>query len=134
MRFFEQTLLIGARIGIRALHVSKELVLDEVLGDGAAVLDDERFVGALAGVVDRARDELFTGAGLTVNDHRHVVLSDDRDLGEELFDFRARADDEVRLPSAHDLGAHLLDLCRGALALDRFFDFFDQLFDVEGLG
>ena len=87
MRFFEQTFLVGPRVRIGALHVAEELVLDQVLRDRAAVLDDERFVGPFSRVVDGARNELLTGARLAVDDHGDVVLGDDRDLCQELFDF-----------------------------------------------
>ena len=53
MGFFEQTLLIRPGVGVGALDVSEELVLDEVLGNGAAVLDDEGAVGTLSGIVNR---------------------------------------------------------------------------------
>ena len=43
----------------RALLVAEELALHELLGDGAAVHDQERFVLALAQLVDGPRDALF---------------------------------------------------------------------------
>ena len=44
--------------------MAEELALDEVLGDGAAVEDDEGLVGAATGFVDCLGDDLFAGARL----------------------------------------------------------------------
>jgi hypothetical protein len=130
----EEALLIGAGVGVGALHMSEELVLDEVLGNGAAVLDHERTVGPLSSVVDRPCHQLFSRAGLAIDDDRHVVLGDDGDLGQELLDLGAGSDDEVGLPAAHDLVPDLTHLVRGAVAVDRLAYPLDQLLDVEGLG
>src|SRR5208282_2662024 len=67
-----------------ALHVAEELTLDEVLGDGAAVDDDERPGGAVRAPVDLAGDELLAGAGLAGDEHRDVGGRDLLQLAEDL--------------------------------------------------
>ena len=67
-------LLVGA--GERALLVSEELGLEEVLLERGAVHLDEVARGAQRVVMDGARDELLAGAGLAADEHGRVALGD----------------------------------------------------------
>ena len=58
------------RAGERAARVPEELRLEQVLGDRAAVDRDEPVRAARAGVMDRARDDLFAGARLAGDEDR----------------------------------------------------------------
>jgi hypothetical protein len=63
--------------------VAKELALDEVFGDGAAVEDHERAFATTRLLVDGAGDDLFAGASL--------AFDDDGDVGRRIiFDSRVR--------------------------------------------
>ena len=62
--------------GERPLHVAEQLALDEVLGDGAAVDDDERRRGAVRASVNLAGDELLARAGLAGDEHADVGRRD----------------------------------------------------------
>ena len=81
---------VGARE--RALLVSEELTLDEISADRRAVDRDERTARARARLVDRLRDELFSGSALAPHEHRQVGLRDLLDLREHVAHRRARAD------------------------------------------
>ena len=91
------------------------VALDEVLGDGAAVDDDERLAGALALTLDGAGDELLADAGL--------AFDEDRDVGSGSA--LAERHDALHAFAAHDeVGErqHALDLLLDAadLAGERF--------------
>ena len=81
----------------RAAHVTEQLALDEVLGDGAAVDRHERPVLALAPAVELLRDELLAGARLARDEDADVGAGDLLELAEHLEHRRARADDLAEL-------------------------------------
>ncbi|MNI42721.1 hypothetical protein D3C73_970220 [compost metagenome] len=60
--------LMGA--GKRALLMTKQFGLDQVLGDGAAIDRNEGLVVALGLTVQGAGDQLFAGSAFTANQHR----------------------------------------------------------------
>ena len=61
------------RARVAALHRAEQLALDELFGDRGAVHLDERALGALAGVVQRARHQLLAGAALAADQHARRV-------------------------------------------------------------
>ena len=75
------------------LLVSEELALEQAGRDRGAVQLDERPRSAAAQVVNRARDELFAGAGFALDEHGRVGGRDDLDLLEHVLQRRAVADD-----------------------------------------
>ena len=68
--------------GERALHVSEELALEQVLRDGRAVDLHQGFVGAVTARVDQARDHLLADARLTQDENVGGVFSDRFNLDE----------------------------------------------------
>ena len=60
------------RTGERTFLVAEELGFEQVLGNGRAVDGDKGSVGARAERVQRAREELFAGAALTLEKHARV--------------------------------------------------------------
>ena len=102
--------LVGDGAGERALDVTEQLRLEQVLGNGAAVDGDERPLGARRAAVHLARDELLAGAGLAGDEHRDVGGGDLLDLLEDLLHRRARADDVAE--------AHLLELLGQELVVE----------------
>ena len=71
-RLDERALAIALGAGERALHVAEQVRVDQLLGDRAAIDDDERPRRARRRVVDRPRRELLAGAGLALDQHRRV--------------------------------------------------------------
>ena len=88
----EEPLAVGIGAGEGPLAMAEELALDQVLGQGAAVDRDERAAGAIALVVEAARDQLLAGAGLA-QDHDGGVGGGDRvDQAADLLHGRCLAD------------------------------------------
>jgi hypothetical protein len=85
MRALERAGLLAGGAGVRAAHVTEELVVRERLSHGGAVDDDERSVAPRARAMDLSRDELLAGARLAANQHAHVGLRDALHRGEELM-------------------------------------------------
>src|SRR5262249_4073995 len=96
----EETLAVLGGVGEGALHVAEELVLEERLGDRAAVHDDEGPLVPRRQVVDRARDELLAGAALAEEGDGDVGGRHHRDALVELFGPRRAADEDVGLARA----------------------------------
>jgi hypothetical protein len=63
VRALERALDLLERAGEGAALVAEERGFDERFGERGAVDGDERFVGAVGQLVDRARDEFLAGAG-----------------------------------------------------------------------
>ena len=68
-RHLERARLLVGRAGEGALLVPEQLVLENLLGQRGAVEREERALGAIALVVQRARDELLAGAALAEDQH-----------------------------------------------------------------
>jgi hypothetical protein len=115
----EAAALLLYRARKRAALVTEELALDQLRGDRGAVHFDEGAVRALRRAVDRARDELFAGAGLAGDQYAHAGRGD---FGDLFFD----ASDRLRLTD-HLFVAALLRFERADFggeraALDRVLD------------
>src|SRR5262249_47738628 len=74
-----QALGSGTRKG--ALLMPKELAFEQILRNGATVDRDERFVLAIAAVVERPRDEFLARTALPVDEDRAVSIRHLLDLG-----------------------------------------------------
>ena len=86
---FKESLAIRVCAGERTLHVTKQLRLEQCFGERAAVDRNERFLGARAQIVDRARDQFFSGARFAGDQHRRLDLRDSFDhLVERLHSLR----------------------------------------------
>ena len=85
-------ILIGA--GKCAALVAKQHAFQQLLGQRRAVFANKRALGAVAGVVQRARQQLFAHAGFALNQHGDVVH---RHLGQQGADAVQRA-----VGGAHD--------------------------------
>src|SRR5271157_2977530 len=91
---FEKPLAIGIGAGEGPLAMAEELALDQVLGQRAAVDGDERAAGAVALLVEAARDQFLAGPGLA-QDHNGGLGGRDRiDQAPDLLHGRCRADQE----------------------------------------
>ena len=84
IRGLEQAFLIFHRAGERAALMTEKRALEQVVVECRAVLNDERLLRAWPVIVDGARDQLFAGAALAVNEHGRFAL---HDLREELHHF-----------------------------------------------
>src|SRR5690242_12181506 len=69
VRHFESADALTDSPGEGAPFVPKEFTLQQPGGDGGTVQFDERTCTARAEFMNRARDQLFTSPGLTVNQH-----------------------------------------------------------------
>ena len=65
-----------AGVGEGAALVTEKLVLDERVGNGAAVDRHERPVAPRAPIVNRPRRQFLAGAGLAFDDDRDLELGD----------------------------------------------------------
>ena len=84
---------VGA--GERALLVAEQFALEQRLGDRGAVDRQERLVGAVGVLVDRAGDQFLAGAALAEDQHGHVLGGDAADGLVDLLHGRRAADDRV---------------------------------------
>src|ERR1051325_2386073 len=73
--------------------MAEEARLDEIVGNRGAVEGQEQLRLSRRLVVDRARDELLTDAGLARNEHRHVRGTDAANLIDDRAHRRTRRDD-----------------------------------------
>src|SRR5712692_5272107 len=76
-----------------ASFVTKEFAFEEPGRDGSAIQLHEGVRAAWAEVVNRARDQFLTSAGLTVNQHRGIGRGDRFELAEDGAKGFATADD-----------------------------------------
>ena len=87
--------------------VAKELTLEQVLGDRAAVDLDERAAFARAVLVDGAGDEFLARAALAVDEHCGIGGRDELDLLQHLLQSRTVPDDVVRAKGCCDFLAQI---------------------------
>ena len=73
----ERARVVGRRAGEGMGGVSEELGVGEVGGEGGGVELDEGLVGAAAGVVDGAREEVLSAAGLACEEDGAIGARDD---------------------------------------------------------
>jgi hypothetical protein len=132
VRLLEEADARGLRIGERAAGVTEELALEERVRDGRAVDGDERAFAALALVVDGARDELLTGSGFAVDEHRRVAVADAIDEIGDLAHGGAAADDQALVRVAS--GAQHADLLAEAAVLHGARDDDAQRLALDRLG
>ena len=96
-RELEQAAFALARVGKCAALVSEELRLEQVLGDRRAVDCDERLLRIRAGIVNTAREQLFSGAGFAQQQHRRARRARDAmSQGEGLGNRRAAPEDVLK--------------------------------------
>ena len=124
-------LLVGA--GERALLVTEQLGLEQVLLQRRAVHLDEVARRAMRVVVDRAGDELLAGAGLAADQHRRVALGDLADDAEHLLERAARPDDAVEVVDVALRVTEVVDLVLHPAHLERLLDLDLHLLDFERL-
>ncbi len=101
--------MVGLRAGERALLVTEQLALDEVLGQRAAVDRHERTASARL-IVNRARDHFLAGARFALDEHRDLRR---RDLPQPL---------DLDVPRRHQRGESRGTLFRGQLEQARGID------------
>src|SRR2546430_12623610 len=89
---------IRERPGEASLHVAKELALDQLGGNGGAIDFDEGTRRTRAERVNRARDQLFSGAVLAGDQHTCRRGSHLLEQTDHVPDRLARADDLVLGP------------------------------------
>jgi len=122
---FEEAWFIAVGAGEGATNVPEEFALKEGFNDGGAVEDDVLALDFAAGV-EGAGDEIFAGAGRSLDKGGAVVWCDAADAGEHFGHARAGADDAFEF----GVGAQLLaltgviDEAAEALAQDREADRF----------
>ena len=91
----ELALLLLAGAGERALLVAEQLRFEQRLGQRRAGDRHERLRGAVAGVVDGARDQLLAGAALALDQHRAAQAGDLVRQVQDLVHLRVLADHVV---------------------------------------
>src|SRR5262249_13554503 len=91
------------RAGEGPLLVAEELRLKQGLGNGGAVDRDEWTVGARAERVERAREKLFTGAALALQEHCRVGRRGAMQRDGDLLEPRVLADDLRGAPTRRQL-------------------------------
>jgi len=119
---FEQSGLGGFRIGKCSALVPKQLALQEVRGNGGAIQLDEWAGRSGPAIVQRTREQLFTGAGVTGDEDRGIGMRENAggtlecgaerrtlpdDLAERVrlcLESRERAAGERRAPASHGCG------------------------------
>ena len=67
------------RAGEGAAFVTEQFAFQEIAGNGGAIHCDERFVGAIAVLINGARDEFLAGAGFAANQDRDRSARDTTD-------------------------------------------------------
>ncbi|MBP1637187.1 MAG: hypothetical protein H6Q10_3761 [Acidobacteria bacterium] len=97
----ELALLVAVRAGEAALHVAEQLGLEERLRQPRAVDGHERPVHARARAVDAERHQLLAGPALARHQHLRVGPGDALDLGLEIEDGKAGADDLCLAIASH---------------------------------
>ena len=96
----EQAARVALGAGERAAHVAEQRRLQQRLGDGGAVLADERAVAARAVRMDGARDQLLAGAAFALDHDRQRRVGDAIEQPEQIEHAR-RAADDVAVVVAH---------------------------------
>src|SRR5512139_482616 len=77
--------------------MAEHLAFHEAFGYGCAVQNDERVIGARAGIMDSAGDQLLPGPALSVDAHVRIRLRNLGDAGEDLVHGIGGSDQEWRL-------------------------------------
>src|SRR5690625_5916264 len=90
----EEALFIGRSSRKRAFLVAEQLTFEKIVGQAPTEKCHERFVAAVAFVVDRAGHALFPCAALPFHEHRGVSLHHTRHRLEYVAHALALADDE----------------------------------------
>src|SRR5882672_347616 len=122
LRCFKASRAVFDCAGEGASDVSEEFALEKIFRNGRAIDPDERFVFALAAVVDFSRDQLFAGARLTRNEHRSLRWRDQVNLVDDLAQGGALADE-----LAEGLGLHHFLQQIGVMHLELRFEPLDFL-------
>ena len=76
----------------RARLMTEQRVLDERVRERSAVHADKGMAGAIAQVMNRARDEIFASAGFAGDQDRTALPRDFRNSGNSLHEHRRLAD------------------------------------------
>jgi hypothetical protein len=124
--------LVG--VGERAALVAEQLGLEQRGRDRRARDGDERLAGPAAVVVDRARDHLLAGAGLTPQQDADLGPRDAPDGLVDLLHPGRFPDQGPELPHLVDAGTERHHLARQRLGLGRTLDQEPHLVVVERLG
>src|SRR5438445_9713194 len=110
IRLFEQATLIRHRTGKCALFVTKQLRLQQVLRQRAAIDRDEGMMLPVAVEMQTARDQLLASAAFSLDQNGAVSIGDFIDEIVNLLHLPARADDVLEaitilqlLPQINDL-------------------------------
>ncbi len=101
VRRLEQTALVDHGAGERALHMAEELGFEHAFGQRAAIDRHEWTLRPRARGVDGPRDQLFSRAGLTLDEHGAPGSGHARDHVEHVADRSRRR----RRSAAHDTSA-----------------------------
>ena len=99
IRHLELAGLARVRAGERALLVAEQLGLEQGLGNRRAVDRHEGSIGARAHGVQGTREQLFAGAALALEQHRHVGPRGAMERHQQLFEPGILADN-LRRPAA----------------------------------
>ena len=124
-RRLEETALVVDRPGERATAVAEQLALEQRLRERGAVDGEKRSLGARAGAMDAARDQLLAGSGLALDENgdgrtrgalheredRHHARRASDDVGEAL------APGEVTAERSHLRAQTLLRLLQAGIEL-----------------
>src|SRR5439155_11573824 len=116
------------------LLVAEELALEHTLGEGIAVDRHERLAHPLAPVVEQARDELFPGSALALDQHARAARGDPSDECQELLGARTLRDHGLGGVAVPHLLAEVAILARQAGELERAADGRPEVVVVERLG
>ena len=129
----EQAFLVHRGAGERALLVTEQLRLDQVLRDRRAVDLDERALVPLAVEVNRVGDELLAGAVLALQENVRLARRDALDQVEELLHLLALADHVLELVAVLQARLELLVLVDERLLLDRLLELVQETFGIDRL-
>ena len=103
--------LVTDGTGECAATMTKELALEEVVVECAAVGGDKLLVCATRALMNRLRNKLFSRPVFAEHEHRRVALANALQQLEERHHRRAASDNHgVRLDNLHLLGANPFDL------------------------
>jgi hypothetical protein len=98
VRSLERAGMPSHRAGERPALVAEELTLGEVRGDGAAVEDDERPLGAGALLMHCVSEDVLAGAGLSAESYGDVGPRESLERLEQLVHRRRTADHTSEMP------------------------------------
>src|SRR5882672_5098760 len=105
VRELEEAAAIVRRAGERALLVTEQLALEQVLRQGGAVLRDEEAIAPSGSIVERRGDELLSAPRLAFDEHRDAGVGDLADLRRELGECGALAYHFARTAAARAFAA-----------------------------